>query len=87
MACIGHALGTCGWLPCDAAGDVICLWCCAADSAAGAGAQPGYDGKGEYFTQDEMAAMFKPKKKKVHLSFSAYVGSECACSYTGHICW
>lgn len=37
----------------------------AADSAANAGVQPSYDGKSEYYTQDEMAAMFKPKKKKV----------------------
>ena len=57
----------------------MCLWCCAADSAAGAGAQPAYDGKGEYFTQDEMAAMFKPKKKKVRPSSSACMaGSERA---------
>ena len=37
----------------------------AADSAATTGAQPSYEGKSEYYTQDEMSAMFKPKKKKV----------------------
>ena len=73
-----------GGQPCHAADGAICLCCCAADSAAGAGAQPAYDGKGEYFTQDEMAAMFKPKKKKVRLPSSACMaGSERA---VGNIC-
>ena len=50
-ACMeAHSLETCG----DAA-----------DSAAIGGAQPTYEGKSEYYTQDEMAAIFKPKKKKV----------------------
>ena len=47
----------------------------AADSAAGAGAQPSYEGKSEYYTQDEMAAMFKPKKKKVAAQHSPLSGS------------
>ena len=44
--------------------------CCAAaqQSAAGNAAQPGYDARSEYFTKEEMAELFKPKKKKVLLS-------------------
>ena len=42
-----------------------CVCADAADSAANAGVQPSYNGKSEYYTQDEMSAMFKPKKKKV----------------------
>ena len=45
------------------------MLCCAAaqQSAAGNAAQPGYDARSEYFTKEEMAELFKPKKKKVRL--------------------
>jgi hypothetical protein len=36
----------------------------AAESAA-PGSQPGYDARSEYFTKEEMAELFKPKKKKL----------------------
>lgn len=36
----------------------------AAESAA-ATAQPGYDARSEHFTKEEMAELFKPKKKKL----------------------
>lgn len=37
----------------------------AAQQSAASTAQPSYDARSEYFTKEEMAELFKPKKKKV----------------------
>ena len=39
----------------------------AAENAAGPSQQVAYNGRSEYYTQDEMSQMFKPKAKKVRL--------------------
>ncbi len=37
----------------------------AAQQSAASTAQPSYDARSEYFTKEEMAELFKPKKTKV----------------------
>ncbi len=39
----------------------------AAQQSAASTAQPSYDARSEYFTKEEMAELFKPKKKKVYI--------------------